>query len=154
MLNERCGNLDDMATPLLLHRLDRCLSDKEKAVEIGRENSIVLFGGVLGEGGRDKDARIVDKGINAPEMLDCLPDDPRSSFRIANIARDGQNIRIFRWLERTGRRDDAIVAVEIGLNQCFTDALRRAGDYCDFLLGFHGGYPWFGVWSGPRRLPH
>ena len=73
-----------------------------------------------------------------PKRATAFGDDALGGLRIGDVAGDGENVVIVRRLDRARGGDDAVVAFAIGLDERRADALRCAGDDCDFLFGTHG----------------
>ncbi|KAG0915170.1 hypothetical protein G6F32_016572 [Rhizopus arrhizus] len=66
-------------------------------------------------------------------LLHNLP----SRRRIADVASDGQVVRIVRRLDGPGRPDDTVAAAEKCTGDTLAQALRRAGNDGDFLFVAH-----------------
>ena len=113
------------------------LRDVEEAGEVGRDLGVEVLGRVVGEGLGDEDAGIVDQRVDPPEARNRLPDHALGGRRIADVAADGQDVRITGLLDRAGGRHDPIVAIAERLDQAGADALRRTGDDGDFLFAAH-----------------
>ena len=74
-----------------------------------------------------------------PKRSSAVRDDPPGGFRLADVARHGQHVRVGSGLDRPGSGDHAIVPVAIGAHQVGADPLGRAGDDDDLLLATHDG---------------
>ena len=93
--------------------------------------------GVIGERLGDEDAGVVDQRVDAAEPRHGFRDHALGGLGIGDVAGDGQDVVIVRRLDRARGGDDAVVAVAIRLHQGRADALRCAGNDCDFLFGTH-----------------
>ncbi len=137
MVGQTRRDTDDMAAPELFHRRYGGLRDVVKSVDVGRHNVGILLGAVVGEWTRNENTGVIDQRVDPPEIFNCRRNHARASFRIADVARDGQQVRIARRLDRARRGDDAIIAIEIGADERRADPLRCAGDNDDFLTVAH-----------------
>ena len=67
-----------------------------------------------------------------------LGDHALGRLGIGDVAGDREHVVVAGRLDRARGGDDPVVPIAIGLDEGGADALRGAGDDCDFLLGTHG----------------
>src|SRR3979409_1363053 len=126
-----------MAATLFLHLGDGELSDVKEAGKVDAQHGYVVGFGVLGEGLGDEDAGIVDERVDAPEPGHALGDHTLRRSPIGDVAGHREDFIIVRRLERSRRRDDAVIAIAVRLDESRADTLRRSGDDCNFPFVAH-----------------
>ena len=153
VVDEARGDLDDMAAALLFHLGDGELRGVEEPGGVDAQDGGEVGLGVLGEGLADEDAGVVDERVDAPEPRHALEDRAFRRLSIRDVAGDREDVGVVRRLDRPCRRDYAVIAIAIGLDEGRADASRRARNHGDFPCGAHGEPPmWFRCSNKPRRL--
>ena len=123
LVHQARRDADDVTRSLLQHLRGGALGDVEEAIDVDPHHQGVVLARVLGERLREKDARVVDQGVDPAEALESLLHDPLSGGRVADIAGDREHVRIVALLDGAGGGDHPIIAVAIGLNQACADPL-------------------------------
>ncbi|MNY70140.1 hypothetical protein D3C86_2082130 [compost metagenome] len=77
------------------------MGDVEEAIQVHREHIGVVFSGVFGEGFGDEDPGVVDQGVDAAETFDRFTDHLLGDFRVADVARHGEDVRVGGRFDRT-----------------------------------------------------
>jgi hypothetical protein len=131
------GDVDDVAFALFFHLVDRELGDVEEAVQVHRQHVGVVFGGVRGERFGDEDTGVVDQGVDAAKTCDGFTDDLLCDFRVADVARHGEDVRVGGRFDRTRRGDDFVIQVTEGFDHAGAEALGCASDNDDFFRIAH-----------------
>lgn len=131
------GDVDHVALALFFHLGDGQLGDVEEAVEVDRQHRCVVFRGVGGERFGDEDAGVVDQGVDAAEACHAFADHPLSGGRVADVAGDGQDLRVVRRFDRARGGDDVVAQFAEGLDHAFAQTLGSSGDNDSFFRIAH-----------------
>ena len=133
VVDEARRNADHVAAAILFHLGNGELRDEKEAVEVHGGDVCVVFGRIAGEGLGDEDAGVVDERVDAAKAGNGFGNHALRGGRVADIACHGQDVGIFRGLDRTCGGDDAVVELAKRVDQFGADALRCARNDDDFL---------------------
>lgn len=131
------GDVDDVAATLFFHLGDRELGDVEEAIQVHRQHSGVVFLGVGGERFGDEDSGVVDQGVDAAETCDRFTDDSLGDRRVADVAGNGEDVRIGGWLDRTRSGDYPVIEITESLDHACAETLGGASNNDDFFRIAH-----------------
>jgi hypothetical protein len=88
MINEACGDLDDMAAASLLHLGDGKLRHMEEAGRVDSTDRGEIALAILGEGLGNVNASVVDERVDVPEPRDPFEDRAFCGLPIGDVAGD------------------------------------------------------------------
>ncbi|MCY1436838.1 hypothetical protein D9M71_529760 [compost metagenome] len=125
-----------MPCPVGRHVRRRCLGWVEKALEVGIDDGIDIFFGVIGGRLGNEDTGVVDQDIDLAEGFDGVGKQGLGRRRFGDVTGDQQEVR---WVTQFGRRrfqaflgagiaDHVIAPCQVGLCDGKTQAAGGAGD--------------------------
>jgi hypothetical protein len=124
---EQRGDVDDFAAALGEHVAAGVLGEAEDTGEVDIDDSLPVFGGVVGGGGAADDAGVVDEDVNGAEAGDGFVDEAMADILVADVADEGDGMSAGGVDECLGFFWDGAGAVESDVGASFGESEGDAG---------------------------
>ena len=89
------------------------LGQPEESGEVDGGDQRVVLCGVVDERHGDEDACVVDQGVDAPEAINCLTDDPVGGGLLGDVALDCEDVWVLRLLDILRIRHDGPTSLPV-----------------------------------------
>ncbi|MCY1412610.1 hypothetical protein D9M71_280210 [compost metagenome] len=141
-----------MPCPVGRHVRRRCLGRVEKALEVGVDDAVHLFFGVLGDGLGNENAGVIDQDVDLAEGFNGLGKQGLGGLRPGNVAGNQQQVgRVaqsgggcLQAVQGAGIADHVVATGKVGLSDGKTQPAGGTGDNHG-LIRVHGRIPQLGA---------